>query len=134
MSAIEGQPDPPRTWPEGPPLTRSGRTGGNQSALIFAALMIGHHLPISASCSTPSALGVCCAGGGISCPASVKRARTSPLLSAATTAPLSLSMISLGVPLGAHRPCQKEKYIAWKPSSSTVGTSGAANHLPCDKT
>jgi uncharacterized protein YjbI with pentapeptide repeats len=43
------------------------------SPLIPEALMIGHHLLISASCSAKRASGVCCSRGQISWPASVKR-------------------------------------------------------------
>src|SRR5262245_29496936 len=38
------------------------------SPLIFAALMIGHHLSISAFWRARSASGVCCSRGKISCP------------------------------------------------------------------
>ena len=43
----------------------------------------------------------------------------------AIVAALSRAMISFGVPLGAHRPCQIETSIG-KPASAAVGISGAA--------
>jgi hypothetical protein len=39
------------------------------SALMFAALMIGHHFSISAFCWAASASGVCCSRGQILQPA-----------------------------------------------------------------
>ena len=30
-----------------------------------------------------------------------------------TTAASSLAMTSLGVPLGAHKPCDAQRYVAW---------------------
>jgi hypothetical protein len=41
---------------------------------------------------------------------------------------LSFAITSLGVPLGAHMPCQKLAWIFGTPRSSSVGTSGAAHH------
>ena len=38
------------------------------------------------------------------------------------------SMPSLGVPLSAHRPCQKEARSAGSTASSNVGVSGVAAH------
>ena len=53
--------------------------------------------------------------------------RTVSSASAATTAALSLFTISCGVPVGTHKPCQNEMLMPGTPSSSLVGTSGAAN-------
>src|SRR6266853_6185081 len=49
------------------------RGGGNHSALILAALIIGHHFSISALCRLASACGVCWSRGGISEPRSRSR-------------------------------------------------------------
>ena len=43
-------------------------------------------------------------------------------------AAFSRAMISGGVPLGAHSPCQIETSIG-KPASAAVGISGAIQHL-----
>src|SRR5438128_1641658 len=51
-----------------------------------------------------------------------------------TTAPLSLATISGGVPLGTHSPFQNEMYIPDTPTSSIVGTSGAAGQRSFDIT
>jgi hypothetical protein len=42
-----------------------------------------------------------------------------------TAAALSLSMMSLGVPLGANRPAHRENWSQENPASSTDGISGA---------
>src|SRR5262249_42949531 len=72
------------------------------SPFIFAALMMGHHFSISALWSAPSASGVCCSRGKISCPISASRARTVGSANASTAAALSLPMMSIGVRLGAQ--------------------------------
>jgi hypothetical protein len=69
----------------------------------------------------------CLSRGNISWPMSVSRLRTVGSASAATTAVLSFTTISFGVPLGTHSPCQNEMLIPGTPSSSLVGMSGAAN-------
>src|ERR1700730_5537396 len=46
---------------------------------------------------------------------------------AATTAAPSRATMSLGVPFGAHREYQVEKYAPGTPASSTVGMPGAAS-------
>jgi hypothetical protein len=72
------------------------------SPLMFAALMIGHHLSISAFCNAPRAAGVCWARGKTSCPKSASRARTFGSAKASMTAALSLAVILFGVPLGTQ--------------------------------
>ena len=42
--------------------------------------------------------------------------------------------MSLGVPFGTQSPCQKEMYIPETPTSSMVGTSGAAGQRSFDMT
>jgi hypothetical protein len=59
------------------------------SPLMLAALMIGHHFSISALCNAPSASGVCCSRGKISCPRSARRARAVGSARPSTTAALS---------------------------------------------
>jgi hypothetical protein len=54
-----------------------------------------------------------------------KRLCVAGSVKAAATAALSLAMTGLGVPLGAHIPCQNGKCRPGVPASSTVGTSGA---------
>jgi hypothetical protein len=46
------------TWSARPSLTQSGPRRPFYSPLIFAALMIGRHLSISALCNAPSASGI----------------------------------------------------------------------------
>src|SRR6516165_7870801 len=74
------------------------------SALIPAALMIGHHFSISAFWSARSASGVCWSRGKVSCARSANRARIIGSAKASVTAALSLAMIFLGVALGTQRP------------------------------
>src|SRR5260221_273890 len=80
--------------------------GHPHSALILAALIIGHHLSISALWRLASACGVCWSRGGISEPRSRSRDRTVASVNVSTAAELSLAMMPPGVPLGAHRPNQ----------------------------
>src|SRR5215510_6191969 len=77
-------------------------------ALMFAALMIGHHFAISAACSIPSASGVSCSGGNSSWPRSPRRLRTVGSASALLAAALSFAITSRGVPFGAHSPRQPD--------------------------
>ena len=51
----------------------------------------------------------CSSSGKISCARSISFLRVDGLASALRSAPLSLAMISFGVPLGAHSACQKVK-------------------------
>ena len=75
------------------------------SALMLAALTIGHHFSISAFCWAASASGVCCSRGHVPWPISARRRRTPAGSSkASTNAALSLAMTSLGVLLGARGP------------------------------
>src|SRR5262245_33332866 len=94
--------------------------------LMFAALMIGHHLSISLFWCIASDSGFSCSTGKTSSPRSERRARSAGSANVCTTVALSLSMIGLGVPLGAQRPCQFEIWNSGNPASSTVGMSGAA--------
>src|SRR5437660_4290246 len=89
-----------------PRQDRSCFFGHPHSALILAALIIGHHFSISALCRLASACGVCWSRGGISEPRSRSRDRTVASANVSTAAELSLSMMPPGVPLGAHRPNQ----------------------------
>src|SRR6185503_4775730 len=95
------------------------------SALIPAALMIGHHLSISAFWNAPSASGVSCSRGKMSWLSSINRLRTVGSSRARTAASLSLATMSFGVPLGAQNACQNEKWNPGNPASSVVGISGA---------
>jgi hypothetical protein len=71
--------------------------------------MIGHHFAASAFTRLPSASGDCCSRGKTSSPSSASRACTAGSASASTTAALSLSIMSLGVPFGANSlPCRPE--------------------------
>src|SRR5262249_13771387 len=96
------------------------------SALMLAALMIGHHFSISALWKVASASGVCCSRGEISSPRSASRARTAGSAKASTIAAFSLPMTLLGVPLGAQYAYQCEMWSPASPASSTVGIPGAA--------
>ena len=58
-------------------------------------------------------------------PSAATRFCTTGSANAFTTAALSLATISLGVPFGAHSPCQNEMSIPVMPISSMVGTSGS---------
>src|SRR6516164_153434 len=78
------------------------------SALIPAALMIGHHFSISAFCKARSASGVCWSRGKISRLLSAIRERTDGSASASTTAALSLTTTSFGVPLRTQNPSQDD--------------------------
>ena len=73
-----------------------------------AALTTGHHFSISAFWNAASAAGVCCSRGGTSVPCSASRARMAGVASVSTNTPLTLAMMSFGVPFGAHRPYQSE--------------------------
>src|ERR1019366_195925 len=81
----------------------------NYSALILAALIMGHHLSISDCWKVRSASGVCCSSGNISCERLMSFSRVAGLANAFTSASLSLTMMSLGVPFGTQIACQKEK-------------------------
>src|SRR5215470_14276021 len=59
-------------------------------------------------------------------PSVARRVMTSGSLSAARTSALTLSMISLGVPLGAIRPNHEEYLKLGTPASAMVGTSGTS--------
>src|SRR6516164_149429 len=76
----------------------------SHSGLIFAALMIGHHFSTSDLWKAAKPSGVCCSRAAMSKPSSPKRARTPGSASVCTIAPLSLMMMSRGVPLGANSP------------------------------
>ena len=76
------------------------------SALIPAALMIGHHLSISALWNAAKPSGVCCSREATSSPSSAKRFWIAGSASAATIAALSFAITSFGVPFGAKRPNQ----------------------------
>src|SRR5262245_11418410 len=78
------------------------------SALMLAALMIGHHLSISAFWKPPSAAGVCGSRGVTSGPSSVSRVGTAGVLSASMTAALSFVTTSFGVSLGTQSPYQSD--------------------------
>src|SRR5215470_5703126 len=98
----------------------------NHSALMLAALIIGHQVSISRFCKSSSASGVCCSRGKTSCPISARRERIVGSAEAATIAALSLAITGDGVPLGAQMACQADIWNPGSPASSTVGTSGAA--------
>ena len=72
------------------------------SGLIFAALVIGHHFSTSDLWKAGEALRGLLLARGDSKPSSPKRARTPGSASVYTIAPLSLMMMSRGVPLGAN--------------------------------
>src|SRR5271166_4214950 len=71
------------------------------SPLIPAALMIGHHLSISAFWNAARPSGVCCSRAATSRPSCAKRAFVVGSASACTIAALSLAIASAGVPFGA---------------------------------
>src|SRR5215468_4294288 len=78
------------------------------SALILAALMIGHHFSASAFWNALSASGVCWSRGGISGPSSASRVRTCGEASASTIDALSFAMIGFGVSFGTQSPYQSD--------------------------
>src|SRR5262249_7367049 len=78
------------------------------SALMFAALMIGHHFSLSALCCAASASGVCLSRGQISWPTSVNRWRTAGSAKLSTSAAWTFAMTALGVPFGAQTPCPSD--------------------------
>ena len=97
------------------PRPKAGRAANDEAyrcgpvhsacAPIPAALMIGHHFSISAFWNVASPSGVCSGSrGATSSPRSANRLRTAGSASASTIAPLSLAMMSFGVPLGAKNP------------------------------
>src|SRR5215831_4141016 len=94
---------------------------------MFAALIIGHHFSISFLWNARTPPGVRCSSDGISRPRSENSRLTFGSMRALTTAPLSLAMISLRVPLGAHKPCHQGMWRPGTPTSSMIGTLGAAN-------
>src|SRR5262249_19237889 len=95
---------------------------------MLAALMIGHHLSISAFWNAANPSKVCSSRVGISWPKSASRSFTLGSANAWATALLSLISMGLGVPLGAHMPDQTETWRPGTPASSTVGISGAAGN------
>src|SRR6185503_850156 len=78
----------------------------NYSALMPAALIIGHHFSISALWNAARPSGVCSSREAISSPRSARRARTAGSASAWTIASFSFEIGSFGVPLGANNPNQ----------------------------
>ena len=106
--------------------TSFGLNMSAHSALMLAALMIGHHFSASAFWKAPSASGVCWSRRKISWPRLASRRCTLASAKASTTAAFSLMTISLGVRLGAQSANQIEKYNPANPASSIVGISGAA--------
>src|ERR1700730_4645001 len=78
------------------------------SALMPAALTMGHHFAISAFWKAPSASGVCCSRGGTLCPKSASRWRTKVPPRASTTVLLRFAITVLGVPLGTHSPIHSD--------------------------
>src|SRR5262249_37771622 len=98
-----------------------------QSTATCAALMIGHHLAISAFCHSPSASGVDLSAGGICNPRFSRFLRVCGSFSASSAAALTLAMISFGVPFGAHSPDHSVMWKFGRPASSTVGMSPACS-------
>src|SRR5262245_16351173 len=84
------------------------RKSRTHSALMPAALMMGHHFSMSAFCNAPRASGVCWSRDGISCSMLSNRRRTVGSARASTTAALSLWITSFGVLLGAKSPYQTD--------------------------
>src|SRR5215467_2331349 len=105
-ACLQGLVMQPRT-----PVDRRHHHAGNPnySALMPAALMIGHHFTISALWNAASACGVCSSRDTICWPRSASRWRTPGSVSASTAAALSLAMTSRGVPFGANRAFQTEQ-------------------------
>src|SRR5437879_13260523 len=100
------------------------------SALIFAALMIGHQRSASAFWNARSASGDCCASGVISMPSSSKRCFTEGSARACTVVAFSLAMISFGVSLGTQSPYQSrsEERRVGKEGGSRGARSVAQEH------
>src|SRR2546426_110927 len=82
--------------------TSVGLNMSAHSALMLAALMMGHHFSASAFWKAPSTSGVCWSRGGISGPSSASRVRTWGEASASTIAALSFAMIAFGVSFGTQ--------------------------------
>src|SRR5262249_3489113 len=76
------------------------------SALIFAALIGGHHFSMSARWRAPSACAVRSLAAGSSWPRSVMRLARAGSARLSTSASLSLPIASGGVPLRTNRPVQ----------------------------
>src|SRR6185437_430805 len=83
-------------------FSRQGEKGKSVPYCTFtlAALIIGHHLAISAFCQLPSASGVSWSFGGMSRPRSRNFCCTAGSAIASTAAALSLVTMSFGVPFG----------------------------------
>src|SRR3569833_3324630 len=75
-----------------------------QSTLTLAALIIGHHMAISAFCQVPSAAGVSWSFGGICKPKFSSCLRTAGLFWASAAAAFNLATTSFGVSLGTQSP------------------------------
>jgi len=95
------------------------------SALMLAALMIGHHFLISAFCNARRASGVCCSRGSF--PGQGRRARTHRRIGQG----IDNRSIELGDdgyrrPLGRPKCLQQTYRTPGNPASSTVGISDAA--------
>src|SRR5437867_9504877 len=108
--------------PEPPP--RPFRTQ-DQSAYTPVFLMIGPHLSISDLSRLRSDSGVALPTATGSAPRSASRVLKAVSVTAVCSAPMSLSSAALGVPLGANSPFQTTSAKPFKPSSSSVGTSGS---------
>jgi hypothetical protein len=115
------------------PRPKAGRAANDEAyrcgpvhsacAPIPAALMIGHHFSISAFWNVASPSGVCSGSrGATSSPRSANRLRTAGSASASTIAPLSLAMMSFGVPLGAKNPNHPDIESPGSPLPSEAGT------------
>src|SRR5262245_17118583 len=90
------------------PSLKQRRRDALHSALMLAALMIGHHLSISASWRARSLSGACSSRGTTWSPRSTSRWRVAGAARAATIAALSLPMTCFGVPFGAQIALQTE--------------------------
>src|SRR5204863_7365237 len=106
------------------PPSRPFRTR-DQSAYTPVFLMIGPHLSISDLRRIRSDSGVALPGATGSAPRSASRVLNAVSVTAVCSAPMSLSSAALGVPLGANSPFQTTSAKPFKPSSSSVGTSGS---------
>src|SRR6516165_5427857 len=92
----------------GIPSLELRRRDALHSALMLAALMIGHHLSISASWRARSLSGACSSRGTTWSPRSTSRWRVAGAARASTIAALSLPMTCFGVPFGAQIALQTE--------------------------
>ena len=94
-------------------------------------MITGPHLAISACRWLRKPSGVILSALGMSELSSARRLVTIGSAMAVFSAAFSLSITSLGVPLGAYMPCHTFTSKPFRPCSSSVGTSGSDARRLC---